>query len=299
MDIRQLRYFLAVAEEQNIGRAAKRLFISQPPLTRQIQQLEEDLQVQLFDRTSKGVELTSAGTLFLTETRNILSLLEQAQERTQRAGKGQLGRLDVAIFGSAILRTIPEILQLFRAKYPEVNVVMHSMTKGEQIEALRQKRISVGFNRMLLPLPDIESTLIVEEKLMVALSKLHPLAHLDQVSLNQLDNEPMVLYPKSSRPNFVDKISRIFQEAGLTMNIAQTVNDAVTGLALASSGFGVCIVPASATVLSLPGITYIPLCDLPAHSTVDLSCIYRKNDESPLLQSFLSIVDEYKTTVNS
>ena len=118
MDVRQLRYFVAVAEEKNIGRAAKRLFISQPPLTRQIQQLEQDLGVQLFDRTSKGVELTQAGKLFLTESKNILSLMELAQERTRRAGQGLMGRLDVAVFGSGILKTIPEILQQFKQQYP-------------------------------------------------------------------------------------------------------------------------------------------------------------------------------------
>ena len=298
MDIRQIRYFVAVAEERNIGRAAKRLFISQPPLTRQIQQLEDELQVRLFERTAKGVELTSAGQLFLNESRNILSLIEQAQERTQRAGKGQLGRLDVAIFGSGILNTIPDILKRFKTAYPGVNIVLHQMGKAEQIEALRQKRISVGFNRLLAPLPDIDSTMILQDKLMVAVRDDHPLATKPLINLKELDNEPIVVFPKGARPNFVDLVSRVFQEAGVTMNITQTVIDAVTGIALVSGGFGFCLIPSSASVLQLPGVKYIPLGGLPDNATVDLSCIYLKDDHSPLLSAFLAVVHEYKSQLN-
>lgn len=293
MDIRQLRYFLAVAEEENIGRAAKRLFISQPPLTRQIQQLEEELNVQLFERTSKGVQLTPAGHLFLSETRNILSLMDRARERTQSAGKGELGRLDVAMFGSAIFKIIPEILQEFKHSYPEVDVVLHSMEKGEQIEALRQKRISVGFNRLLLPLPDIASKHIVHEKLMLAVNAKHPLAFRNSVQISDLKDEPIVAYPHGKRPNFVDHTARLFQDAGIAIKITQTVNDTVTAVALASGGFGMCIVPNSATVLSLPNVVYVPIVGLPENASVDLSCIFRKDDRSPLLSAFLSIVDTY------
>lgn len=130
MELRHLRYFIAVAEERNIGRAAARLHISQPPLTRQIQQLEEQLGVQLFNRTPRGMELTPAGELLLDEAKNINAVIEQATERTQRAGQGKFGRLDVAIFGSAILDTIPRLLADFRGAYPDVKVVLHSMHKG-------------------------------------------------------------------------------------------------------------------------------------------------------------------------
>ena len=155
MDFRHLKYFITVAEELNIGRAAARLHISQPPLTRQIQQLEEQLGVQLFVRTPKGVELTQAGALFLDEARNISTLLELAIERTKRAGQGKLGRLDIGIFGTSVLGAIPQILQRFRDEHPDVRVVLHTMSKHEQLAALRQRRITIGFNRMLTPQPDI------------------------------------------------------------------------------------------------------------------------------------------------
>lgn len=160
MEFRQLKYFIAVAEELNIGRAATRLHISQPPLTRQMQQLEEELGAQLFVRTPRGVELTQAGELLLRDALTIRSLVQLAAERANQAGRGKLGKMDIGIFGTGILDLIPKILHAFRANHPDVQIVLHTMTKKEQIEALRQRRIAVGFNRMLAPLPDIASELV-------------------------------------------------------------------------------------------------------------------------------------------
>jgi len=292
MDLRHLRYFIAVAEEQNIGRAATRLHISQPPLTRQIQQLEEELGVLLLNRTPRGVELTQAGELFLEEARNIRSIVEQATERTQRAGQGKLGRLDVAIFGTAILDAIPKLLLAFRQSYPEVKIVLHTMNKGEQIEALRQRRITVGFNRMLAPLPDITTKLVVNEELLLAVSHSSPLAKRESVSFSELRDHPLVLFPTGARPNFIDKVMSLCHEAGFEPLVSQEVGDAITGVALAAGGFGVCLIPESATSLALPGVVYKPIKGLPSNAKVDLSCIYRNDDRSPILQAFLSVVDD-------
>ncbi|WP_299198892.1 LysR substrate-binding domain-containing protein [uncultured Amphritea sp.] len=295
MDLRKLRYFKVVADEKHIGRAAKVLHISQPPLTRQIHQLEEDLGVTLFNRTPKGMELTDAGRLFREEVNNIFGLIEQATERTQKAGQGRLGRLDIAIFGSGIMGDIPKILLAFKERYPEVNVVLHTMDKGEQINALRQKRISLGFNRMLAPLPDISSELVTTEKLLLAINSNHPLAALPEIPFTEISDIPLILFPSSNRPNFIDKTIRLCQLSGFTPHISQEVGDAVTGVALVASGFGACLVPQSATVLSLPGVVYKPLIDTPDEAEVDLSCIFRKEDESPLLKAFLEILIGYRT----
>ncbi|WP_428035465.1 LysR substrate-binding domain-containing protein [Amphritea sp.] len=294
MDLRKLRYFKVVADEKHIGRAAKVLHISQPPLTRQIHQLEEDLGVTLFNRTPKGMELTDAGRLFREEVNNIFGLIEQATERTQKAGQGRLGRLDIAIFGSGIMGDIPKILLAFKERYPEVNVVLHTMDKGEQINALRQKRISLGFNRMLAPLPDISSELVTTEKLLLAINSNHPLAALPEIPFTEISDIPLILFPSSNRPNFIDKTIRLCQLSGFTPHISQEVGDAVTGVALVASGFGACLVPQSATVLSLPGVVYKPLIDTPDEAEVDLSCIFRKEDESPLLKAFLEILIGYR-----
>lgn len=294
MDLRHLRYFIAVAEEENIGRAANRLHISQPPLTRQIQQLEDELGVRLFRRTPKGMELTQAGELFLEEARNIRAVVEQATERTQRAGQGKLGRLDVAIFGSAILDAIPKLLLSFKNTHPEVKVVLHTMTKAEQIDALRQRRITVGFNRMLGPLDEIGTELVTTEALLLAVHERDPLSTLPAIPFRALAENPMVLFPTGARPNFVDKVMALCHERGFEPLVSQEVGDAVTGVALVASGFGVCLVPESATTLKIPGVTYRSFIDAPSQAFVDLSCIFRLDDQSPILRAFLDTVRRFR-----
>lgn len=298
MDIRHLKYFIAVAEELNIGRAALRLHISQPPLTRQIQQLEEELDVQLFVRTPRGVELTQAGVLFLDEARNIRALMEQAIERTVRAGQGKLGRLDIGIFGTGILKVIPELLQLFRHAHPEVKVVLHTMNKGEQIEALRQRRITVGFHRMPLPLPDIENPLIIDEPLYLAVHEDHPLSRQASVFVADLKGQALVLFPTGDRPNFVDKVIEVCRDMGFTPDISQVVGDVVTGVALVAGGFGMTVVPKSATTLRLPGVVYRSFSDKNPPQ-VDLSCIHRKNDPSPILHAFLDVIRVFRNKTDA
>lgn len=292
MDLRQIKYFIAVAQELNFGRAAISLNISQPPLTRQIHQLEEEIGVQLFIRTPKGVELTQAGELLLQEALNIRALIEQATERTQRAGQGKLGRIDVGIFGSAVLDAIPKLLLRFRSAYPDVHLVLHTMNKAEQIEALRQRRITIGFNRMLEPFPDLVTELVKTEPLLVAANELHPLASKASLHLSELQHYPLVLFPSGTRPSFIDKVMDLCRREGFLPKISQEVGDAVSGVALVDSGFGLCLVPESATSLKLPGVVYIPLQDAP-HATVDLSCIYRRDDQSPILTAFLDVVRSF------
>lgn len=296
MDLRHLRYFIAVAEEQHIGRAAARLHISQPPLTRQIQQLEEELGVQLFIRTPRGMELTSAGEQLLEEARNIRALVEQATERTQRAGQGRLGRLDIGIFGSAIFDIVPKVLAAFRSACPQVKLVLHSMDKNEQIEALRQRRISVGFNRIITPLPDIAAELVTTESLLLALPADHPLAALPVVPFTALAEHPLVLFPTGSRPSFIDRVLGLCQQAGFVPQVAQEVGDAVSAIALVAHRFGACLVSESTAVLNLQGVVYRPLSGLPEGTRIDLSCIFRQDDHSAMLAAFLDVVRAYRAS---
>ncbi|NDY93455.1 LysR family transcriptional regulator [Ideonella livida] len=286
MELRHLRYFVCVADEQNIGRAALRLHISQPPLTRQIQQLEEQLGAQLLHRTSRGVELTDAGRVLYEDARNILALADRAAERTSKAAQGLLGRVDVAVFGSGIFGAIPLLLRHFRRRCPEVNIVLHNMSKEEQIDALRHQRITLAFNRLMRPVEGLTCETLLTEPLYVALPAGDPLIARTAVPLAELSDTPVVLYPTGSRPNFIDKVHALCRDCGFAPLVAQEVSDVVHAVALVATGFGVCLVPRSATAMAIPGVTYRPL-HHPAQPRVDLCCIYRDGDDSPILQALL------------
>ena len=293
MEFRQLKYFIAVAEELNIGRAATRLHISQPPLTRQIQQLEEEFGALLFLRTARGVELTPAGEMFLRDARNIRDLMEQAVERVREAGQGKRGKMDIGIFGSGILDVIPKVLHAFRASHPDVQIALHQMSKKEQIEALRQHRIMAGFNRMLAPLPDISTELVMIESIMVAVNENHPLAAKPAILLKELAGQPLILFPSGARPSFIDKVWDLCAAEGFEPTVSQEVGDAPTSVALVAAGFGLSLVPEAASSLSVPGVVYRRLANAP-DAVVDLSCIYRSDETSPLLLAFLQTIREFR-----
>lgn len=276
-----------MAEERNIGRAALRLHISQPPLTRQIQQLEDQLGVQLFRRTNRGVELTDAGRVLYDDARNILGLTERAIERSNKAARGLLGRVDVAIFGSGIFGAIPRLMRAFREAHPEVSIFLHNMVKDEQIDALRHGRITLAFNRLMRPIDGLVSETLLTEPLYAAVPSDSPLAARTAVTMRELEDVPLVLFPTGARPNFIDRVHEMCRACDFTPTVAQEVGDVVHAVALVATGFGVTLVPHSATAMGLPGIVYRPL-HHPTLSRVDLCCIYREDDDSPILQSLLA-----------
>jgi LysR family transcriptional regulator, benzoate and cis,cis-muconate-responsive activator of ben and cat genes len=298
VDFRQLKYFIAVAEECSIGRASARLHISQPPLTRQIQQLEEALGAQLLIRSPRGVELTQAGEIFLEEARNILALMDRATARVKRASQGKLGHLDIGIFGTGVFSVIPKLLNLFREEHPDVNVVLHSMSKDEQITALRENRIMLAFNRLIPALPDLERQLIVTEPLYLAVHSSHALSQSTSVSFFELAKHPIVLFPNAPHPNFVDRVLELCRSKGFDPHIAQMVGDSVTGIALVAGGFGLSVVPESLIALKPPGIEYRPFNDAP-EACVDLTCIYRKENHSPVLKEFLQIIQSFQSSLGA
>lgn len=294
MDLRDMRYFLAVAEEKNFGRAALKLHISQPPLTRQIKGLEDRLGTELFRLTPKGVELTDAGQILLDEVPNLLVLAERAQQRVKLAGKGLLGQLDVGIFGSGILDVIPRILSRFHTERPGVKIVLHNMTKQEQLVALRERRIAVGFNRLVPKEPDLVIDTLMREPMMVAVNASHPLASKAQIGLSDLDNQPLILYPNIPMRGLAQEVMDAFARRKLRLRVEQDVEDVLTAVALVASGFGIAITTQSATNLRLPGVVFRPMPkgQLP---DVELSCLYRRGDTSPVLAAFLDVVHAYSS----
>jgi DNA-binding transcriptional LysR family regulator len=289
MDLKQMRSFVALAQELNFGRAAARLNMAQPPLTRQIKALEDQLGVQLFVRTAKGAELTVAGQVLLSEVPNILALTQRAQEHAQQAGQGNLGRLDVGIFSSGVLNVIPRFLADFHAERPEVKIELHYMSKMQQIEALRERRITIGFNRLIPVVDDLVIEPVLQESYLVAMPKGHPLCSKQVVSLADLDDQPMILYPNAKVYGLAQEIAEAFKSEGVRLHVEQEVEDVVTCIALVASRFGVCITTESAANLGLPNVVYRPLRSKRLRN-IELSCMYRRNDTTPTLLAFLDLI---------
>lgn len=287
-EFRRLKHFIAVAEELHVGRASVRLHMSQPPLSRSIHQLEQSLEVQLFVRTAHGVELTNEGEVFLVEARKILQMVERASELTNQAKRGEIGRLIIGYDGSAIFNVLPRLMAEFKKRYPSADISIHKMRKGEQIQALRDHNIHIGFIRYVSDEPDVVSENIISEPIKVALAENHRLASLSSISLEDLANVPMIVFPRSPRPSFADQVIMACRKAGFVPNIVHEADDAETCIALVSADVGLSIVPQSLSCLKVPGVVYKPL--LPAVLNTDLSCIYLADRRAPVLEAFLNCV---------
>lgn len=290
MDLRQLNYFIAVAETRHLGRAAERLHLSQPPLTRQIQQLEAELGVQLFRRTPRGMELTQAGEELLRDAQNIRTLVSQAAERAQRAGLGQAGRLDVGVYGSAMFGLVPEVLSAFRARHPDVELVLHYAQTPAQLPALRQGRVHLVFERMLPEESDIEVELVAREPLLLGMAEGHALAAQETVDVSALRDETMLI---GTSPSIAAMSLQLCRAHGFEPRLAPPASDVVTATLLAAAGLGVTFVPDSMSNVRFPGITYRPL-----HSRVEafmeLHCFYLRGEPSPLLAAMLETVRGFR-----
>jgi LysR family transcriptional regulator, benzoate and cis,cis-muconate-responsive activator of ben and cat genes len=293
IELRHLRYFAAVAKELSVGRAAIALNISQPPLTRQIQQLEDQIGAKLFLRSVRGMELTDAGRTLFEDASDIMSLVDRASERAQRAAQGLIGRLDVGIYGSGVYDIVPQILGRFRNAFPEVKIVLHPMNKAEQVEALRHRRINIGFNRLVPRYPDIGARVAMWERLYAVVPESSTLASLKVISIGDLADLPFILFPGIARPNFNDFVASMCQQHGFSPHIAQEVGDAVTGVSLVANGFGVCIVPEAVTNFRLNGISYLPIEDSPP-ALLDITCLYNMDDCSPIVREFLAVLETFR-----
>ncbi|TDR84505.1 LysR family transcriptional regulator [Enterovirga rhinocerotis] len=289
MDQRKLRYFVAVAEELHVGRAARRLNMAQPPLTRLIQQLEADMGSALFVRTRKGVQLTNAGSVLLDEARNLLLLASRAKERTRMAGLGRSGRLDIGVFGSNML-VVPDLLLHFTRSYPDVDLAFHAMNKQEQLQALYDRRTTIGFNFLGLKLAGISNEKVRSEPLVVAMPATDPLADRPSVRLAEVAERPFVVPASGPRPNLLDFVFALCLEAGFRPRISQEVADSVTAVALVAAGFGVSLVPQATWALQLANVVFKPL-DHDRPASVDLHCIYRTDDTSLVLKAFLETIE--------
>lgn len=294
MELRHLRYFVAVAEERSFRLAAIRLNLSQPPLSRQIQQLEEQVGAVLLNRTAGGVELTEAGAVFLEEARRILNFTREAIEKARRIEHGEQGHLNVAYYGSVIFKVIPRILADFRELRSHISVSLRKMAKDEQIRALRQGWIDIGFGRSYRPEPDMLTQLVLDEPLFVAVSRRNEFSGRKSVALRELANSAFVVYPGSPRPGFADEVILLCDKAGFQAHIVDESDDVDACLALVSADVGLGLVPASAVSAHNNYVRFIRLAN--PRPTSPLWCVVRRNDERPSVRAFLETVRQFDAT---
>ena len=292
MELRHLRYFLAVAESLNFSRAAEILHIAQPPLSQQIQQLEAELGFQLFHRTKRRVQLTAAGELFQRETQQLFQQLEQAIEKGQQASRGEVGQLAIGFVSSAAYNVLPLILQRFRQAVPGVTLELQELTTNQQLELLHQGKIDVGFVRPPVANMDdkintgIQSRIIFQEPLIVALSTVHPLAQQETVEVRSLQFEPFILFPRHLAPGLHDPIISLCQQAGFSPQIVQEAIQMQTIVSLVAAEMGVAIVPSSLQNLQRRGVVYKPFIDIVP--IVEIALIWQ-SPSSSTVERFLQI----------
>lgn len=262
IELRHLRYFIAVAEELHFGRAAERLRISQPPLSQQIQILEEQIGARLLARNNRNVSLTQAGELFLKEAYQILAQVNSAAEKAGRLHRGELGELTIGFTSSApFISVVSKNLRIFRQLHPSVHIKMQEVNTKQQIEPLLDGRLDLGVMRNTR-LPDaLQHRLLLREPLVAVVHEEHPLAAvpLGTLKFHMLAQEPFVFFAREVGTALYDEILNLLARSGITPYITQEVGEAMTIVGLVSSGLGVSILPASFTRVKVDGVKYLPL----------------------------------------
>jgi DNA-binding transcriptional LysR family regulator len=290
VELRQLRYFVAVAEERHFGRAAKRLRLSQPPLSAQIKGLEEELGVKLFQRSTRQVALTDAGRTFLERAEGILEAVEEAKEAAKGADEGVRGRLEIGFISSATLGLLPPAIRLFRERFEGVEIELRELTSAQQIDALYAGEIRVGLVRLPLRAPGLRFEPLQEESFLVALPSGHPLEALESVPLEAMVDQPLIFFSRQLMPSLHAQIVELFQRVGAFPNVVQHAVHLQTIVGLVASDVGLAILPEPAERLSREGVVYRSLDAPDATSWVGLARV--EGDESKLVKTFVRTVRE-------
>ncbi|WP_144098381.1 LysR family transcriptional regulator [Croceicoccus sediminis] len=291
MELRQLRYFDAIATEQNFTRAAERLGISQPPLSRQIRALEEELGVELFYRDTRPIRLTEAGRVFQQQASQILVATEQLRKSMERLGEMPEKRFVIGVVGSIMHGAMPDILRRFRAFAPDVELELVELTTLDQVAALKTGRIDAGLGRIRIADPANRRELLHKEPLVVALPASSPLgAAGEPLSLRDLAAIPLLVYPSQPRPSYADQVLSIVRDRGVTPVKIIEVREVQTALGLVAADVGYTLVPHSMRHFQSEDIVYCPLLDENAVSPIILS--QRMADDSVLSLRFRQIARE-------
>jgi LysR family transcriptional regulator, benzoate and cis,cis-muconate-responsive activator of ben and cat genes len=289
VELRHLRYFVAVAGERNFTRAAEKLHIAQPPLSRQVQQLEDELGLDLIEAGSRPLRLTEAGRLFYEQAVQVLERVDEMKAMVGRLRDADRGRFSMGFVGSTLYGKLPEVIRSYRAARPGVELTLIELTSVEQIAALKEGRIDVGFGRIPLEDPALDRQLLRNEKLLAAVPANHPiLARAGARQLAELAAEPLIVYPKAPRPSYADQVLALLRDAGLKPPAVHEVRELQTALGLVAAEVGVCLVPASVERLRRDNVAYRPMASVEAVSPIIMSS--RKGDRSPELALVLKLI---------
>jgi DNA-binding transcriptional LysR family regulator len=287
MELRHLRSFIVTAEELHVGRAAARLHLTQPTLSRQIAALERDIGVPLFTRIRRRFGLTPAGEIFLTAAREITRRADDAALDAQRAHRGELGTLRLRFVQSATFEALPRLLAAFRAAHPDVTLDVETMTTIRQVTALRAGRIDIGLIRPPISEPTLTTRVISHDPLVAALPAEHPLANRRRLPLAALADEPFVLYTRTSGPSVQDAIIGHCIAAGFSPRIIQEAADVQTIVSLVAAGLGVSLLIAPTPPTAERAVAYRPISDdLPPW---ELALAWSTDNQTPVLSRFLAV----------
>jgi DNA-binding transcriptional LysR family regulator len=291
LELRQLRYFVAVAEELHFGRAAARLHMTQPPLSQTIQALEELLGAPLFLRSRRSVELTPAGAALLPEARRMLAQGAELPQLVRAAAAGETGRISLAFVSSADYSVLPPFLRSYRAAFPQVQIGLQEATSDIQVDDLLHNRVDAGL--LIPPLPDkaraeLDYMKLLDEPLILAAPAGLLAAGGGPVWLKELPALPLIIFPRPIAPSLHDAILACFRAAGITPEIGQQAIQMQTIVSLVSAGMGLALVPQSVSNLMRPGVEYRALRD--PTPQVETGCAWRRDNRSPVLRGFLDLL---------
>lgn len=288
-ELNQLRCFLAVAEELHFGRAAQRLSMSQPPLSRQIQLLEHELGVILLERTSRSVQLTRAGRSFLPEARQILRLSESAALSAKRIARGEAGLVTLGFTSGSSYTFLPKLVTLTMAEMPDVDLVLREMNTATQMDALAAGRLDAGLVRLPIDRRGVELECVQREPLLLAAPEGHPFASGDARGLRDLDRVPFISYSPTEGRYFYDLTSSLLRSAEVAPDYVQHVSEIHTVLALVSAGMGVSLVPEAARNLVVRGVVLRDLSPVP-RVLAELYMVWRRGQDNPAFQLYYNLV---------
>jgi len=297
MEIRHLRYFVAVAEELSFSRAAERLHMAQPPLSLQIRHLEAELGFQLIVRDTRPLRLTEAGLFFKSEALDILARVEKATAGTRRIGRGESGWLGIAYIGSAMNELLPLVLHRFRHNHQDVELHLFEMGQDEQVPALLDRRVHVGLSRAAINIDRLVEELLYQEPMMVAVPSDHPLADRSNIIIADMAWAPIIHYASGPACGVESEYLRTaFRDAGCEPNIAVESKNVESALGLVAAGLGIAVVGASFAHGKRPGVRFVRWGgDRPY---VPMNAVYRMQEPSHLLHAFLAIVRDEAATLS-